>query len=303
MVRVGGYYFIRRGIRLYSFPPESALNLDRGLVRRLKIRSLLTSVLMEAPRKDMYEFVHSSGNYSLDQFNEETRWAIRTSLNNCEFRRPSLSDLIKQGRKINRATQKKQYRSEQILNTRRQWKRAMKSVYFHPGFNILGAFYEDRMVGHLITYKVGGIHHILKGNTDSRYTGEAQPMSGLLYTRITELMDEYGKITISYGMHRSRGKSTQNDFMRGMLFSPVPYTRGFILNPLVSLLLKFLVWYLIRVQKNSSVSSRWAREVISIYQGYRAVNRLFQDNERKRKKESAKSKVLRTAVQSAEASA
>ncbi|MCK4750016.1 MAG: hypothetical protein KAT15_23335, partial [Bacteroidales bacterium] len=94
IIRVGGHYFLRRGIRLYSFPPESTLSLERRLVRRLKRRSLITSVLLETPRKDMYEFIYSSDNYGLDQFNDETKWCIRTTLNNCEFRRPSLYDLM-----------------------------------------------------------------------------------------------------------------------------------------------------------------------------------------------------------------
>ena len=292
IIRVRGYYFLRRGSRLYSFPPESTLSPYKGLLRRLRLRSRLTSILLETPRKDMVEYIHTSDNYSLDSFSDEMRWFIRTSLNNCEFRRPPLYDLVRMGMKINRALSKKNSHKGQLLNRKRHWKKAMRSIYFHPGFNILAAYYEDRMVGYLITYLAGKKHHVLKAGMDRLYAGEAQPLAGLLYTRINDLVEEYGEVTISYGVWQSRGNPELTDLMRGMLFKQNPFTRGYILRAPFTLRTSMYIWLLVKLMKKRHISGKRARRAVEIYQGYRVVKRYLREKTGSSGNSSGESKKL-----------
>jgi hypothetical protein len=233
------------------------------------------------------------GKYGLDQFDDEASWRIRTSLNNCEFRRPSLSDLARQGRKINRASKVNPAGSVHFLNTKKRWVKCVRSIYFHPGFNILGAFYEDEMVGYLITYLVEGKYHILQANALPDITGEAQPMAGLVYTRINDLIQEKGIVNISLGMSPFNGTSSHTAFVRQMLFKPVPYSQGYILNPLKVLMLKLRIMNLIRVKSVHRVSRKRTKKTVKLYQGYRTVKRHLkaQQQQNSRSKNSRKLKI------------
>ncbi len=280
---IDGINFRRQGLKLSSFPPEEHITINQKLVRKLKRRSLVTSILMDEPRKDMYEFILATNSYAITDFYKKTRYNIKKSLKNCTFQRPSLEVLIEDGLKINLQSLEKQHRKEKLLTDRRQWTNYMTSVYNSSEFNILGAFYEGRMVGILIAYEAEGKFNILKAFIDRTNSTLTQPMTGLLYSMINNLISKNGAIAISYGMHQFKGKSSLNDFKRRLYFEPYTATRGYILNPLLSFPLKLLVFYMIKIRKVHSPGHKWEKEVIRIFQGYRQVKAVL-----KREKETLK---------------
>lgn len=266
---IGTRYFVRRSHRLYHFPAETITRVDRELVRNMRWKALATSVLMDIPRKDMYEFILSTRSYYLDGFDKKTRSGIRKSLKNCTFRRPELEELFTDGLRINRATLARQAKTEEILSDRNKWQHYMTSVYHHEAFRILGAFYQGRMVGYLIIYPLEGKFNILKAYIDREDSAITHPMAGLLYTMINSLISEFGQVTVSYGMHEFRGHSTLNSFKKHMLFQPVPSTRGYILHPFLAPLLGMAICFLVRILKRHRFKRSWSRKLLRTYQGYR----------------------------------
>jgi len=280
---IDGINFRRQGLKLSSFPPDEHIPINQKLARKLRWRSLVTSILMDESRKDIYDFMLATNSYAITDFDNKPRKKINRSLKNCTFQRPSLEVLIEEGLQINRKTLERQHRKDKLLSDRKQWTRYMTSIYYRSEFNILGAFHEGRMVGMLITYEAEGKFIILMAFIDRKNSSLTQPMSGLLFNMVNDLIKKNGAIVISYGMDQFKGKSSLNDFKRRMHFETYPATRGYILNPLLSIPLKILVFYMIKIRKVHSPSHKWEKEVIRIFQSHRQLQAAL-----KREKESRK---------------
>jgi hypothetical protein len=241
------------------------------LIRKLRWRSPVSPLLMEAPRKDMYEFVADIDDYCLDRFDKKARYTIRKSLNNCTFRRPTLEELVEEGLRINLQNLNRHEKQDRKLSNRRRWTERVRSMYHDRSFRILGAFYQGRMAGYLVILGVEGRFHILHAFIDRDDAGRAQPMTGLLFNLINQLVLENGRVKVSYGMHTFAGRSSLNNFKRGMRFTPVPMTRGYVVNPLVLLLLKGTIYFMVKVAHLKSVKHPHLGELVRLYQGHRQL--------------------------------
>jgi hypothetical protein len=106
---------------------------------------------------------------------------------------------------------------------------------------------------------------------DRSNSSATNPMSGLIYTAVNNLIEKYGKITISYGMHIYQTPSPLVKFKQKMLFNIVPLSRGYIINPVLLALIKFLVFVTIKIFNKKHIKYRWLRHIIWLYQGHRRL--------------------------------
>lgn len=275
--KINGYYFYHRWIKNdpfplnSSFPPNYQISPDRKLVNALKWRFLVSPVLINAQRKDIYEFILNTDNYELENFDRKVRNRIKKSLQTCTFTRPALEDLKNDGLLINQQTCERQLRKDKLLTNQKTWDKYITSIYNNDEFIIWGAYFEGRMIGYLIIYELEEKFNMLHAFINRTNSSSTNPMCGLLYTAVNSLIKEYGRITISYGMHILQGPNPLNRFKQKMLFEILPLSRGLVINPILLLFVKLTVFITIKVFHKKNVKNKWVRNIFHLYQGHRRL--------------------------------
>ena len=115
--KVGGNYFISHLWKSYSFPLSNIILINDQVVKYLKWRYLISVIYTESAKKNTYEFIVDTNDYSLDRFSSKTRNQIKKSLSTFSFEKPSLEEMITDGFRINQKTLKEQKREDRILST------------------------------------------------------------------------------------------------------------------------------------------------------------------------------------------
>ena len=267
----GEYYFYSYKLRNYSFPHFKKIIVDNKLVRALKWKYIMSTLLIDSAKKNECEFILSTNNYDIQNFNTKTRNRIKKSLQTCTFKRPSLDDMFHFGLLINQQTVKRQSRKEKTLTDTKQWHEYIKSVYLNNEFKILGAYYNNRMVGYTVIYELEGRYNFLHAYIDREDSTATSPMCGLLYTQINQLIEENGRITVSYGLGSFAHLPELIRFKRNMLFNQVPASRGYIIHPLLLIFIKLIICYNIQLRKQKSVKYSLIKIIIQLYQGNRLL--------------------------------
>jgi hypothetical protein len=271
--KVGDSYFHHHGFRKSSFPLNYQITVDQNLVNKLKWSALISSVLVDMPRKNLYDLMLTTDHYDLDSFTCKVRNRIRKSLEHCKFRRPALEDLLTRGLEMNRQTMKRQSRSERILTDQKLWKKCITSIYNNPGFIILGAYFENVLTGFLVAFEMEGRYNLHMAIIDRTDSSRTNPMSGLLYTMVNNLIQKQGTVTVSYGIHEYVGASDLNRFKRNMRFEPVPVTKAYVINPLFLGLVRMMIGAILKLRKWGIKKIPGAWRLIHCYQGYRILQR------------------------------
>jgi hypothetical protein len=266
-------YFTRQGWVNYAFPPLVKTPVRSNLIESLQWKYLITVILTELRRKNTYEYILQTSDYSLEKFAKKTRNRIRKSLQNCTFTRPGLDDLLKFGLAINQQTLKRQHKNDKTLTDVRYWTRYITTLYSQESILILGAYYAGRMVGYIIASEVEGkfiIFHAFIDRVDSEIT---DPMNGLLYTLINQLIEKNRSVKISYGLDSILELQELNRFKSNMLFDRIPVTRVYILNPLLLPFVKFIIFLYMHLLKRKSIKNSFTRKLVRLYQGHRLLFR------------------------------
>ena len=271
-----GHYFYPRKMRNYSFPHFYKIPVNDDLVKYLKWRYIMSTLFIDAARKNTYEFILDTNSYNLDSFSRKTKNRIKKSLQNCSFKRPELKDLLTYGLIINQQMVKRQSRKEKLLTDLNQWTKYITSLYGNNEFIILGAYYKERMIGYIVVYNLEdryNIHHAYIDRQDSEITS---PMCGLIYKLVNQLIDENGPLRISYGIDIFESLPELNRFKQNMMFSKIPASRGYIIHPLLLLMFKLIIFWNIRILKQKVIRSPFTTIVIRLYQGSRLLEKELQ---------------------------
>ena len=266
---IGNYHFNRQGLINYSFPNLVKIPVNNTLVDSIRWRYVISVLLTELKRKNSYEYILKTNNYSLDHFAKKIRNRIRKSLQNCSFKRPDLEDMLTFGLAINQQTLKRQHKRDKILTDPRQWRQYISALYKEECITMLGAYYAGRMVGYIIALQLDGkyiINHAFIDRVDSETT---DPMNGLLYTLINQLLLKDQYIEISYGLDSIAELPELNRFKSNMLFEPVPVSRVYILHPFLVPFFKFIIFFYIHLLRKRNIHNPFARKLVRMYQGHR----------------------------------
>ena len=189
-----GSYFKTHGTRSYSFPLNYKINVSENLISILKWKYLISTVFTDSIKKNATEFLLNTNDYSLEYFGRKIRNRINKSLQNCSFKRPELEDLLTFGLIINRQTLTIQHRKDKTLSSEKIWNKYITSLYSSPDFIILGAYYNDRMVGYIVAFDLEGVYNFIHANIDRHDSETTSPMCGLLYTFVNMIIKEKGSI-------------------------------------------------------------------------------------------------------------
>ncbi len=272
------YYFLNRGMINYSFPQLFEIPLNNKIINTLKWRYLISVIKAESKIKNNYEYILNANSYELNDFRKKTRTTIRKSLSTCSFKKPSLNDLLNAGLEINRQTLKLQKRSDKFLTEPKLWERYITLFYNHIDTTIMGAYFEDKLIGYAIAYELEGKHYFHLQHIDRNYA-TYYPMSGLMYVIINQIIKEKGKIEISDGIESFDPMPTLNQFKTYMRFDRVPINRVYIIHPVLLILLKLVVYYYVHILGKRNTSNQWIRRVITLYQGHRVQNKIIAQKE------------------------
>jgi hypothetical protein len=212
----------------------------------------------------------STDSYEIDDFRKKTRTTIRKSLNCCEFKKPSLNQLITDGLQINRQTLIIQKRRDKFLTDPALWEKYITQFYHHNDVVVMGAFLNGKMIGYAIAYELEGKHFFHLQHIDRDFA-TYYPMSGLMYVVINRLIAKSGKIEISDGIESFNPMPTLNQFKTYMRFSRVPITRVYVIHPLLIAVFKPLLYCYVSVLGRRTVHRQWLRQIVTLYQGYRKI--------------------------------
>ena len=270
---INGYYFRSVGWRNYSYPLDNKIPVDEQIVKMLKWKYLITIICTESPIRNSYEFVLKTDSYSIEKFSRKIRNRINKSLLACKFRRPSLMDMQSYGFAINIQTLQRQYRKDRSLTDIKLWNNYIESLYSRDDINILGAYYNGRMVGYLIASDIENKSSFLNAFIDRQDADITCPMNGLLYTMINQLIVENGSVNISYGLETFSPRTELDRFKSNMLFEKVPTSRVYIINPLLLLIIKLIIYFNINLLKRKRIKNPFVTKIIRLYQGYRILTR------------------------------
>ncbi len=268
-------YFQRVNRICYSFPTCFQIHTLTKIVKKIKWRYWISVILTDFVQKNTSEFLLGTDDYSLDKFSRKTRNRIRKSLDNCCFRKPEIDDLIISGCCINKLTLLRQNRSSRLLSAQKEWRKYIESIYNCPDITILSAYYENRMVGYIITAKIEDKYCIQHAFIDKKDSELTAPMNGLLYIHINKLIKENGLIKISYGLDSIKDLPELNRFKSNMLFQREYIARVFVINPLILPYFKLIVFFYLSVLKKRSIKNQLTREIIHIYYGYRILKKIL----------------------------
>jgi hypothetical protein len=278
---IGEHFFNRQGWVNYSFPNLAKIPIDNTLIDSIKWKYLVTILLADLKRKNSYEFILDTNDYSLEKFAKKTRNRIRKSLQNCSFKRPGLEDMLTFGLLINQQTHIRQRKKDKTLTDSRHWNRYITALLSNDSVIILGAYYEGRMVGYTIAAELEGkyiLFHAFIDRIDSEIT---DPMNGLLYTMINQLIEQNGSIKISYGLDSFLELNELNRFKNNMLFERIPVSRVYILNPFLLPFVKFIIFFYVHLPGRKSIKNTFIRKLIRLYQGHRLFYREYYTREQK----------------------
>lgn len=267
--KINGHYFNRQGWINYSFPLLDVIPAELIPGSYPGWKYLISVFLTSAKRKNTYEFILETDSYIIENFDKKIRNRIRKSLQNCEFKRPSLEDMIGFGLKINQSTFSRQQRKDKTLTDTRHWTKYIQSLYLQDDFIFLGAYYANRMVAYIIVYEFNGKYIIQHAFIDRQDADVANPMNGLIYTLVNQLIKQKGSIRITYGLESFNPLPDLNRFKSNMLFERIPVSRIYLINPLILPLIKFMMFYIIQVLKRRSIRSSLLQKMIRLYQGHR----------------------------------
>lgn len=273
--KIDKHYFLKRGLVNYSFPPLQTCQLNQKLVNRLKWRSLITVVKTQSAVKNSCEYILKTAEYTVESFPHRTRTTVRKSLKYCEFKRPTLGDLLSEGLRINQQTLKIQGRKDKFLTERTIWNNYATALYNNSDTLILGAYVDGKMIGFAIAYELEGKHYFHIQHIDRDF-GTYYPMSGLMYSAVNQFLNRKGTIEISDGIESLTPLPTLNKFKRCMRFERVPITRVYILHPAFALTAKIILFIAIRLFKKRNFQNKFFRQLACIYHGHRLVNRLIE---------------------------
>lgn len=271
--QVNGYYFLNGGWINYSFPQLFDIPIQESLINSLKWKYTLSVIRTEARIKNTYEFILETNDYSLDHFPKKRRTNIRKSLKDCVFKRPSLEDLYHFGLQMNQQTLKRQNRRDKFLSNKSYWRKYISTFYFHDSVDMLGAYIENKMIGYLIVYKMNGVYNITHVFYDEKASA-SNPVPGLIYTLVNQLIEKNGTVKISYGLNSFRPLPSLNKYKEDMLFQRVPATRVYIINPVIKILLKLIVFYFVRILRKKNIKNPLIRNVVSLVQGNRIIEKV-----------------------------
>ena len=276
--KIGETHFYTHKMRNYSFPIFKIINVDNNLYKSFKWKYLLTTVLINSPKKNECEFVLNTGDYNINSLRSLARNGIKKSLKACTFKRPSLDDLFHFGLFINRQTVKRQSREDKILTDEKKWRKNIESIYSNNEFRILGAYYKNRMVGYTVIYEFEGRYNLLYAYIDRQDSKITNPMCGLLYTEINQLIKEKGRITLSYGLGGFAFLPQLIRFKLNMQFEQIPLSRGYIIHPLLLAIFKLVIFYNIRLRKRKRIGNSITQTIIRLYQGSRLLDSACTNN-------------------------
>jgi len=239
----------------------------------------MSTLFIDAERKNTHEFILNTNSYDLDTFARKTKNRIKKSLQNCSFKKPDLEDLLTSGLIINQQMVRRQSRKENLLTDYKLWNKYITSLYANDEFIILGAYYEKRMVGYLAVYNLEGrynIHHAYIDREDSETTS---PMCGLIYTMVNKLIELDGQVSISYGLDTFTSLTELGRFKQNMRFNAMPSSRGYIINPLLMIFFRLIICFNISLLRKKSIRNPFTRMVIRFYQGSRLLDKELNKSE------------------------
>jgi hypothetical protein len=265
----GNYHFNRQGFINYSFPNLEKIPINNTLIDSIRWRYIISVLLTEMRRKNSYEFILTTNDYSIDHFAKKIRNRIRKSLQNCSFKRPDLEDLLTFGLAINQQTLKRQNKRDKILTDPGKWRQYISALYKQESITMLGAYFNGRMVGYIIALQLDGkyiINHAFIDRLDSETT---DPMNGLIYTLVNLLLKKDASIEISYGLDSIAELPELNRFKSNMLFEPVPVSRVYILHPFLVPFIRFIIFLDIHLFRKRGIRNPFTRKLIRLYQGHR----------------------------------
>lgn len=270
-----GSYFLNKGMVAYSFPQLVEIPLDKKLVNLLKWRKLITVIKTCHSLKNTCEYILKTENYNLETIRKKTRTTIKKSLKTCEFKRPELNELIEEGLAINRDTLKVQRRKDKFLSSPEVWEKLITQFYQQPETKILAAYINEKMIAYAIAYLMNGKHYFHLQHINRQYA-TYYPMSGLMFTLINEIIAETGKIEISDGIESFVPMPSLNKFKRYMGFERVPITRVYVLHPVLVILLKPIVFYVLSLKKKRTVRTPFMQKAVDLYYGHRTLCRIIE---------------------------
>lgn len=270
-----GSYFLNNGMVAYSFPQLMEIPVDKKLVNLLKWRKLITVIKTGHSLKNTCEYILKTENYSLETIRKKTRTTIKKSLRTCEFKRPELNELIDEGLAINRDTLKVQNRKDKFLSTPEVWKKYITMFYQQPETKILAAYVNEKMIAYAIAYLMDGKHYFHLQHINRQFA-TYYPMSGLMFKLINEIIAETGKIEISDGIESFVPMPSLNKFKRYMGFERVPITRVYVLHPVLVILLKPIVFYVLSLKKKRKIRTPFLQKTVDLYYGHRMLSRIIE---------------------------
>lgn len=268
-------HFNRQGLVNYSFPNLTKMILSTQLIKAIRWKHAVSVLLTELPRKNTYEFILETSDYNIERFAKKIRNRIRKSLQNCTFSKPTLSDLMTFGLAINQQTLKRQHLNNKTYTDPLLWRKYITPLFTSDDVIFLGAYYAGRMVGYLVAIELEGKFIITHAFIDRNDSETTDPMNGLLYTMVNQIIEKQKTAKISYGIDSIRDLHELNRFKNNMLFNRVPVSRVYLLNPMLIPFVRLFIFITIGLLGRKNIRNDLGRKIIHLYQGHRM---LFRDH-------------------------
>lgn len=270
--KIDGYYFHRYGSKCYQFPPWTRINIERKLINYLRWRNFVSVILTDFKKKNTAEFILDTDDYSIDKFSRRVRNRIRKSLYYCTFKKPEIIDLLTSGLELNRQTCNRQNRNEENLTDKNKWNKIVQSLYTHDDIIILGAYYDDKMIGYIVVVKLEDKYCMQYAFIDRIDSNLTSPMNGIIYTLVNKLVKEEGRVKLSYGLDSIQPLIELNRFKANMLFKKIPVTRVYIIHPLLLPYYRFIIFIQVRLLRRKRFNSPYLRRLFRTYYGHKLLS-------------------------------
>jgi hypothetical protein len=261
-------FFLSRGLVNYSFPLLESAQINQSICSNLKWKFLISVIKTDTLKKNTYEYILKTDDYSIEKFKRKVRQRINKSLNTFIFKRPGLEDLIHYGLKINRqALIVQDKRRDKTLTNYNRWVKQASAFYYNKDVIVLAAYERDRMVAYIIACEYEGRYFTHLKHFD-REMNNSSPMQGLIFTLINQIITEKGSIVISDGMESYKHIPELRRFKLNMLYERIPASRVYIIHPLILKFIQLLICFNIHFLKKFYLKGFYFRTLVHLYKGH-----------------------------------
>jgi hypothetical protein len=176
-----------------------------------------------------YHTVYDKPHYALKDIDRRTRQNIRKGLKNCKIKKCSSDLLAREGWALEADTLARQGRRDPLQGCER-WQKRCTALDGLPGFEIWGAFVNDRLAASMLTIQMGECCEMISQQCHRDFL-KARVNNALTYSVTQTMIDRPGIKQLFYSLHSLDAPESVDTYKFRMGYEAKPVRQRVVFHP------------------------------------------------------------------------